>query len=304
MAFALALGPVARAGSSPESTAAEMLDAEATALMQEHRYAEACPKLAESRRLQPGTGVLLRLGLCNELLGKTATAWSAFREAAVRARQAGDEALRQLATKRADGIAPRVPRVVLVPAPGTEQAPVVVSCDGVPLDRAAVGAPIPMDPGTHSIEATLPGHATFRRTFTLPPRDALVSIPIQLPPDVAPAAVVEVDPSSGPHTVALVLAGVGITGVAVGSIFGVAAMTSWSRARGECTSGYSGCSPDALSLQSVVKTDALWSTVGFVGGGAGLLSAALLWLVTSKPTRAVQPVVGAGRLGLELTGHF
>src|SRR5262249_42944188 len=87
-AAAATVSLTARAGSPPQAGAAELLDSQATSLMQEHRYAEACPKLAESDRIQPGTGVLLRLALCYELSGRTASAWAAFREAAGRARRA------------------------------------------------------------------------------------------------------------------------------------------------------------------------------------------------------------------------
>jgi len=298
-----------------------MLDAEGTTLMQQHRYAEACPKLAESQRLQPGKGVLLRLGLCDEQLGKTATAWLAFREAATRAQQSGDEALRQLATKRADAIAPRVPRVILVLPADTARAPLAVSLDGVALDRAALGVELPMDPGTHTVEASLSGRATFHKIFTLAERDGLVSIPIDLPagperrrPTPTPASVPSEDGTVGTErTMALVLGSVGLAGIVVGSAFGVAAMSRWNRARSECTGGTTGCSPDALSLQSSVNTDALWSTVGFVGGGVGLAGAVVLWwLASSGPTAAaprrgafvVTPVLGGNRMALELMGRF
>src|SRR5277367_4482658 len=91
-----------RAEPPPEAGAAEMLDAQGTSLMQDHRYIDACPRFAESDRLRPGTGVLLRLALCYELSSKTASAWSTFREAAGRARRAGDASLAELATKHAE----------------------------------------------------------------------------------------------------------------------------------------------------------------------------------------------------------
>ncbi len=292
-----------------------MLDAEGTALMQEHRYAEACPKLAESERLAPGSGVLMRLGLCDEQLGKTASAWAAFREAAARAQRSGDEALRQLATKRADGLAPRVPRMVVLLPPGSERAPVLLTYDGTPLDRSAVGAEIPVDPGAHAVEATQAGRVTFRKTFTLAARDALTTIAVELPPDGSPALTHPLDgapprDARPQRTTALVVGGVGIAGVAVGAIFGFAAMANWNRARSECTSGVSGCSQDALGLQSVVRTDATVSTIGFVAGAAGLLGAALLWWTAPKQDThaghrpALRPVLGANRVGLDLAGSF
>jgi hypothetical protein len=312
---ALSASNVAWAGPAPERNAAELLDAQATSLMQEHRYAEACPKLAESDRLEPGTGVLLRLALCYELSGKTASAWSAFREAAARAQRAGDESLRQLATKRAVALEPQVTKMIIHAAPGTENEQVDVRCDGAPLDRAALGAEIPLDPGLHTVQAALPGRKTFVRTFTVAARDALLTIAIDLPLESTGA----VTPSAAPppnaestgavqREAGLIVGGVGLAGVVAGSIFGLIAMSNWNRARSECTNGTSGCSQDALNLQPAANEDALWSTVGFIGGAAGLVGGVLLWATAPKGTGhvacTVAPVVGGDRVGVEMMGRF
>jgi hypothetical protein len=319
-AFALAMGvgPLARADAQPAAGAAELLDAEATSLMQQHRYAEACPKLAQSDRLHPGTGVLLRLGLCYELSGKTASAWSTFREAAGRARHAGDEAVAQLATKRAGALEPRLIKVTLQLAPGLEPAGVTVRCDGITLDRSAIGAPIPLDPGNHTVEASMPGRPPFRRTLVVAEGDAPATLAVDLgaAPASSAAAVTGPDGSdaaprgSTQRTMALVAGGVGVVGIVVGTIFGALAMSNWNRARSECTSGFSGCSPDALSLEPVVKSDALWSTVGFAVGAAGFVGGAVLWWTAPRTARAessgyiVAPAVDGHRFGVDLEGRF
>jgi hypothetical protein len=59
-----------------------------------------------------------------------------------------------------------------------------------------------------------------------------------------------------------------------------------------------------------VKSDALWSTVGFIVGAAGLAGGALLWW--TAPSRAptesarfvVAPVVDSRKFALDLTGRF
>src|SRR5882724_4165659 len=65
-----------------DPAAAQALFDEGRALMKTQRFAEACPKLKESQRLDPGIGTQFRLADCYEQQGKIASAWAAFLEVA------------------------------------------------------------------------------------------------------------------------------------------------------------------------------------------------------------------------------
>jgi hypothetical protein len=300
-AAASTLSSSARADPPSQAGAAELLDAQATALMQERRYAEACPKLAESDRIKPGTGVLMRLALCYEQSGRTASAWSAFREAAGRAHRAGDASLADLATKRADGLEPRLAKVVVRLSPDEDPAHVEVRLDGAPLAASTLGVDVPIDPGTHTVRATAAGRRPFSATFTVADRRGTTAVAVDLAPDTG---------GTVQRTAAIVAGGVGIAGVAVGSILGLVAMSNWNRARSECTNGTSGCRSDALDLQSTVNAEATGSTIAFTVGAVGIAGAAVLWLTAPSPASSrraayvVAPSVDARGVGLCVSGGF
>jgi hypothetical protein len=168
---AMGLAPaVARAEPAGDSdkTVAESLDAEGRALLDQRHYDEACDRFSESYRLLPGNGVLLRLGLCQELQGKTASAWLTFRDAAARAHASGDAQVERLATRRATAIEPRLSRLTVRLDPDASAAPLLrVTRDGVSLGRAALGSPLPIDPGSHRIEASTPDGQQFTQTVVI-----------------------------------------------------------------------------------------------------------------------------------------
>jgi len=112
----------------------------------------------------------------------------------------------------------------------------------------------------------------------------------------------------------IVAGGVGIAGIAVGSVFGLMASSEWSAQQSACGSP-SSC-PDhagALAHHSNLATDSTISTWTFIGGGVLVASGALLFMTApsrhakpASPTSGfvVTPGAGPRSVALQLTARF
>ncbi|MCX5743343.1 MAG: hypothetical protein NT062_12695 [Proteobacteria bacterium] len=134
---------VAPAAAAPAS--ADQLFQEGRALLAERHFAEACERFEASMRLDPeAAGVLLNLGLCNEELGRLATALRWFHTAALAAK------------------VPTLAIAFALPPP----ADTTVTVDGVVVPSTELRR-LEVDPGRHVVEARAAGQPTIRRTIQI-----------------------------------------------------------------------------------------------------------------------------------------
>lgn len=325
----LAVPGVAGAQITDQVAAADAAFQEASRLMAEGKTEEACPKFAASHRLDPGFGAVYNLGSCYKALGKTASAWAAYREAEILARKHHETERETRARTRAAELAPSLVklRVTLAsPQPG-----VSISRDGTAFDAALLDLEIPVDPGEHTVTATAPGKRPWTTTVDVraPGTTVVVEIPalrdMESPKiggprlDGAPAGGGGLGAQRG---AAIGAAGLGVAGIALGTAFGVAALSRWGEARRGHCDAENRCDDAGLSLHRDASTMAHVSTAGFVAGGAGLVGAAVLWLTASPRSaadpggddaraarktgilREVTPVVGSTFGGLSISGSF
>src|SRR5271166_3476943 len=106
VAFAGLWSSSATAADSNQGALAEALFRSARELMAAGKYAEACPKLAESNRIDPKLGTLMNLALCHEKAGKTASAWAEYVQAGEIAQRTGQKERAQVARDKAQALEP------------------------------------------------------------------------------------------------------------------------------------------------------------------------------------------------------
>jgi len=200
----LSAATLARADGPPrpavDKATAEALFDHARTLMKEGKYAEACPKLAESQRLDAGLGTMLYLADCYEKTGQTASAWTEFLDAAAVAHATGQPEREQKARERGAALEPRLNRLSISLASGADVPGLQVRADGRPLDRALWGKPVPIDPGEHSVSATAPGKQPWSKNVQISASDTATAFAV-VPPLVEEARPEEPSKGAPPVTV-------------------------------------------------------------------------------------------------------
>ncbi|MEA2747847.1 MAG: hypothetical protein QOI41_1990 [Myxococcales bacterium] len=267
-----------------DEAAAEALFLEAKKLAAEGKLAEACPKFAESNRLDRGAGTLIHLADCYEKNHQTASAWASFRDAASAAQGLGRADWEKLATSRAAALEPKLARLtikVVEPAEG-----IAVTRDGSPTSQASWSVPIPVDVGNHVVVASAPGRKTFKTNVAVRADGDRAELVV---PKLEPGATSGVtttptaggESDSGPHgssqrTIGFVVGGIGVVGIAVGAVTGLVAMGKNNDSKKACPNDGACASSDAVDANSSARTFGTVSTIGFIAGGVGVVAGALL----------------------------
>ena len=110
------------------------------------QFPTACAKLAESQSLDPKIGRLLNLAYCHDQLGRTATAWGEYEQAAALALQTKQSERESFARKQAGVLARKLSFLQLDLRAAPEVSQVLV--DGASLTREQWSVPFPVDPAT------------------------------------------------------------------------------------------------------------------------------------------------------------
>lgn len=287
-----------------ERNLAEQLFVDGKRLMSEGAYEEACPKLAESHRLDPGGGTILNLAVCHAAQGRYASAWSEFREAIDLARTDGRSDREEFAVRELAKIEAKLSYLTIVVEQGTEVPGLSVTLNGHVIGAAAWGAPFPIDPGVHEIVASAPGKKDRRASVRIEPLSdsKAVSIgalelaepahpsprgalPDLITPPTYPKVVVAKSgqdataPTSGPHTLAYVVTGVGVAALGAGVFAGVSALDKRAESDRYC-SGATCISRRGIALNDDAQRLANYANAGIGVGVASLLLGTYLFVTS------------------------
>ena len=300
---------------------AESLFEEARESMKRGQPQQACPKFEESQRLDPSLGTLLNLGLCEEQLGRLATAWTKLREFVETA--PNDDPRLTLAQRRIAGLEPKLPklRVLVLDAEGSA----TVQLDGVELGRASLGLNLPVDPGEHSLLLALPtGESRELRvrlavaeqldvTLVRPDRAALPtsalleqSSPLRVASASvnAPPLVRDRGPEPGPNRVerrwAYAVGAVGVAGLLTSGVFGLLALHEKSVVREHCPDSHCQDQRGLDALSSGTRDETI-ANVTFVAGALAVGAGALLYWHSGRSSVSLQGGAGNTSIGYRLT---
>jgi tetratricopeptide (TPR) repeat protein len=335
LAFSLAASRAAMAQPEPSASGLKMaqdLVEEGRVLGQQGKWSDALERFRKAASVSPKTTPQLAfyVGYAEERVGKLVAADVDLRRAIELAHAAGNEQVAKAARAELPDLEARTPALTIV-VNGTA-APVSLTIDGGALGVAALGSPVPLDPGDHTIvvrfaagpvskEVSLVEHQ--RATVTIDPLQGLATSPLESPtsPPLPPPPTTGTTPptpeasgGNGRKVLSLVVMGAGGAALVTGGVFYLLARSAISPVTSACPS--SPCvAPSGSPLPSDYRDAQSKQTIAVALASAGGVVAAtgLVLLVTggsNAPSASaasnvqLAPWLGPGGGGASLGGSF
>ena len=316
-----------------DEATAEALFVEGKKLAAEGKLTEACPKFAESNRLDRGAGTLIHLADCYEKNHQAASAWATFKDAASAAQALGRADWQKLATQRAALLEPKLAKLTVKVKDPADR--IEVTRDGSQMSPASWGTPLPVDVGHHVVQASAPNRKPFKASVDVTKDGDRVEIVVTkleegggatpLPSgnnaaggdkNPPPPKVHGGDEGSSQKTIGFVVGGVGVAGLAAGAVTGLIAIGKNSDSKNACPNDGACNNAEAIDANDGAKTFGTISTIGFIAGGACLAAGAILIFtapsssrsgsIKPTPTRGVSvlPATDGRSAGMSVMGVF
>jgi tetratricopeptide (TPR) repeat protein len=266
-------------------------------------YEQACPKFRASYALDPGGGTLLNLADCLEKQGRTASAWSTYKDALVLAQRDGRKERVEYAQQHIQALESKLTYLTVEVPAASRVADLELEVDGTSLAAAAWGTALPVDQGEHVLRAQAPGYEPIEQRVSLGSSAGArqtLELPLLRPAphtaEPAPAATASAAPapmvaeSQHPaRTWGWITGGVGLAALGVGSYFGLQAYAHWDDRNEACKDG---CTPEAKAAGDDASQAATLATIGVSAGVVLLGTAAALFFYSSDAEPAAEAGVG------------
>jgi hypothetical protein len=346
----LAIGGNALAQSDEQRAAARSLATEGATAFDQGRYQDAVDLFGRAETLLHAPPHLLFLARSHAKLGQLVKAREAYmkivKEALPPNAPPAFRNAQASANEELRAIEPRIASLTVKLEGDKGATDVAVLVDGTPINLVLVGVAQPIDPGQHRIEAGATGLRAEAQSVTLGDGErksivlSLKAVPGAAPlVAVAPAPVTPAEPATAPTPAATsspapadqgaapasddksglrigsyVAFGVGVVGLAAGTLFTLQSSSKRedADAKFEECGGESGCHTGNPISEQVTKLDddarsaMTLGIVGFAVGGVGIATGATLFILSSggsEERRAgVEPYVGFGVAGVK--GRF
>ena len=314
---AVLLGVAWSADAHAKNTSADTDVREAKLLMEQKRYSDACPMIAESHRREPSGEKIFELGRCHYEQGRIATAYYELREAIDIAKRDGRRDRVKPAMTMLEDIEQKLPKLNVTVALKVSSIPgFEIKRDGMALRPQEWGTNIPADPGVHTILATAPGHEPMLHTIELQPDGTVGQISVdklepagqkpraEAPRPMRPEADKPKSASAIQRTAGLILGGVGVGAIGAGAVLGLRASTVQAESDAHCKGSL--CSPEGRDMRNSAETLGTASTLMLIGGGVATAGGLMLFMtapaVSSQERAARGPAVT--QVGVGPTGGF
>jgi len=309
-ALAAAFGSSTSLAFAQDTAAAAALFEKGLDEMKAGNYETGCPSLEESYRLDPLPGVLFTSAECHAQWGKYATAVARYEDylrafqgmrAAQQERQHGRD---EISKQKLSELRPLVPQLTLV-LPASAPDGTIVKRGSLKLGKPSLGVPIPVDPGEHLITTEVPGGAVHEQRVSIEKSEKkTVELEIELPAQTSsgtappPTTTTQsatldtrsVASGSSGRTLAYIVGGIGLVGLATGGVTGGLALSKKKTIDDHCVE--TRCDHEGKQAADSAKTFALISTIGFAVGAAGLAASAVLLITAPSSSEK-----GVARIG-------
>lgn len=304
---ALAVNLCSTEARADNAGAAQSLYDRAVELMQQKNYAEACPKLEEVTRLVPdGFGAKLTLAECYEAQGRLASAWEQYSFVESAAARSGQGERQRLAAEKAAALKPKLAKLTIKVSDAVKKMPeLVVKRGGMAIGPAQFNEAIPIDVGTHVIEATAHGKKTWTLETKIPADGASMTVEVPVLVDDPKARLSDPPRSEGPggdekptwlFPAGFIVGGVGVAALAAGGALGGLALAKNGEAEDECPQGFCTAAGNDLHVQAGTFADA--ATGLFVGGG--VLAAGGILMIILAPSDDEAPAAKPSDAGVRV----